>query len=129
MAETVTIDQLTVEITQAIADYTDDVVQAIEVEVEATANAVLEDIKANAPRRTGEYAKGWSRRKSKSSRRVTHTIHNTKRPQLAHLLEHGHAKRSGGRVEGKPHIRPAVDRHLPAMERRIEQIIERGGRL
>jgi len=127
MAETVTIDQLAVEITQAIADYTDDVVQAIEVEVEATANAVLEDIKANAPKRTGEYAKGWSRRKSRSSHQVTHIIRNTKRPQLAHLLEHGHAKHSGGRVEGKPHIRPAVDRHLPAMERRIEQIIERGG--
>lgn len=127
MAETVTIDQLAVEITQAIADYTDDVVQAIEVEVEATANAVLEDIKANAPKRTGEYARGWSRRKSKSSNRVTYIVHNTKRPQLAHLLEHGHAKKGGGRVEGKPHIRPAVDRHLPAMEQRIKQIIERGG--
>lgn len=127
MAETVTIDQLAVKITQAIADYTDDVVQAIEVEVDATSKAIVEDIKANAPRRTGEYARGWSRRKSKSSNRVTHIVHNTKKPQLTHLLEHGHAKRSGGRVEGKPHIRPAVDRHLPAMERRIKQIIERGG--
>jgi len=127
MAKAVTIEQLAAEITQAIADYTDDVVQAIEVEVEATANAVLEDIKANAPKRTGEYAKGWSRRKSKSSHQVTHIIHNTKRPQLAHLLEHGHAKKGGGRVEGRPHIRPAVDRHIPAMEQRIKQIIERGG--
>lgn len=127
MAETVTIDQLAVKITQAIADYTDDVAQAIEVEVDATSKAIVEDIKANAPRRTGEYARGWSRRKSKSSNRVTHIVHNTKKPQLTHLLEHGHAKRSGGRVEGKPHIRPAVDRHLPAMERRIKQIIERGG--
>lgn len=127
MAKAVTIEQLAAEITQAIVDYTDDVVQAIEVEVEATANAVLEDIKANAPKRTGEYAKGWSRRKSKSSHQVTHIIHNTKRPQLAHLLEHGHAKKGGGRVEGRPHIRPAVDRHLPAMEQRIKQIIERGG--
>lgn len=127
MAETVTIDQLAVKITQAIADYTDDVVQAIEVEVETTANAVLEDIKANAPRRTGEYAKGWTRRKGRTPGSISYTIHNRSKPQLTHLLEHGHAKRGGGRVEGRPHIGPAVDRHIPAMERRIEQIIERGG--
>ena len=127
MSKAISIDELAVEITQAIAEYTEDVAVAIEAEVDATSKAVVEDIKANAPRRTGEYARGWSRRKSKSSNRVTHIVYNTKKPQLTHLLEHGHAKRSGGRVEGKPHIRPAVDRHLPAMERRFEQIIERGG--
>lgn len=127
MAETVTIDQLAVEITQAIADYTDDVVQAIEVEVETTAKAVQADIKADSPRRTGEYAKGWTRKKEKQQGAISYTIYNKNKPTLTHLLEYGHAKRGGGRVEGKPHIEPAVDRHIPAMERRIEQIIERGG--
>jgi Mg2+ and Co2+ transporter CorA len=127
MAETVTIDQLAVEITQAIADYTDDVVQAIEVEVETTAKAVQADIKADSPRRTGEYAKGWARKKEKQQGAISYTIYNKNKPTLTHLLEYGHAKRGGGRVEGKPHIEPAVDRHIPAMERRIEQIIERGG--
>ena len=127
MAETVTIDQLAVEITQAIADYTDDVVQAIEVEVETTAKAVQADIKADSPRRTGEYAKGWARKKEKQQGAISYTIYNKNKPTLTHLLEYGHAKRGGGRVEGKPHIEPAVDRHIPAMERRIEEIIKRGG--
>lgn len=127
MAETVTIDQLAVEITQAIAEYTDDVVQAIEVEVETTAKAVQADIKADSPRRTGEYAKGWTRKKEKQQGAISYTIYNKNKPTLTHLLEYGYAKRGGGRVEGKPHIEPAVDRHIPAMERRIEEIIKRGG--
>ena len=127
MAKVVSIDELAVELTQAIAEYTEDVAVAIEAEVDATSKAVVEDIKANAPRKTGEYAKGWTRRKDQRPGSISYTIHNRSKPQLTHLLEHGHAKKGGGRVEGRPHIRPAVDRHIPAMERRIEQIIERGG--
>ena len=127
MSKAISIDELAVGITQAIAEYTEDVAVAIEAEVDATSKAVVEDIKANAPRKTGEYARGWTRRKGKQPGSISYTIHNRSKPQLTHLLEHGHAKKGGGRVEGKPHIRPAVDRHLPAMEQRIKQLIERGG--
>ena len=127
MAKVVKTEELAVEIARAIAEYTDGVASAIEAEVDATSKAIVDDIKANAPRKTGEYAKGWTRRKGTQPGTISYTIYNRKKPQLTHLLEHGHAKRGGGRVEGRPHIGPAVDKHIPAMERRIEQIIERGG--
>jgi len=44
-----------------------------------------------------------------------------------HLLEFGHAKKNGGRVAARPHLRPAYDRHVPEMEKRIKKIIKNGG--
>jgi len=122
-----TIDQLAGEITLAVREYTEDVSAAIEKEVEATAKIVQEDIKAGSPVRTGEYKKGWSRKKKSSGGQVEYTIHNKNKPSIAHLLEFGHAKVGGGRVAAIPHMRPAYDKHVPQMEKRIEKIIKDGG--
>ena len=50
------------------------------------------------------------------------TVHSKDRYQIAHLLEHGHAKRGGGRVAGREHIAPAEERG----NRELVQKIERG---
>ena len=43
--------------------------------------------------------------------------------QLAHLLEHGHAKRGGGRVSGKSHIAPAEQMGIDQLEDAIEKAL------
>jgi len=124
MADVIKVDDLAGEIVLAVKTYTEEVGAAIEEAVKETARALAADLRETSPKKTGEYAKGWTARKEGPGKYV---VYNKKKPQLTHLLEHGHAKRGGGRVEGRPHIGPAVDKHIPAMERRIEQIIERGG--
>lgn len=121
------IDQLADAITDSVREYTADVTVGIAQELDATSKRLVKEIRNDSPRRTGEYAKGWSRKKISSGGSVRYVIYNKKKGSIAHLLEFGHAKRGGGRVSGKPHIRPNYDREAPEMERRIKAIIQNGG--
>jgi len=124
MAEVIKVDDLAGEIVLAVRTYTEEVGEAIEEAVKETAQALATDLRETSPKDTGQYAKGWTTRKEGPGRYV---VYNKKKPQLTHLLEHGHAKAGGGRVKGIPHIKPAKERHIPQLERKIAQILERGG--
>ncbi len=120
----VNVDKLAGEIVLAIQTYTQDVSEAVDEAARETAKAIAADLRETSPKKTGEYAKGWTYRKTGVG---AYRVHNKTKPQLTHLLEHGHAKAGGGRVEGIPHIKPAKDRYVPEFEKKVQQILERGG--
>lgn len=53
-------------------------------------------------------------------------MYSRNRYQLAHLLEHGHAKRGGGRVAARPHIALAEQSGIEQLEQEIERCIRNG---
>jgi hypothetical protein len=116
-------------IMDAMLEYTEEVEEVIPDIVDGTADAMVKEIRASAPKRTGEYAKGWTSRKlgerTRSKEGYAKLICNPKRYSIAHLVEYGHAKRDGGRVSGKPHIRPVCDKLLPEFEKKIEEAVKR----
>jgi len=120
-------DRLVGEIVNAIQNYTDAVGAAIAVEVKETADAVIKDAREHSPVRTGAYKRGWTKKTQRAPGMAKYTVWNKKRYRLTHLLEFGHAKRGGGRVQGHPHLGPAYQRHGATMPDRIKRIIRNGG--
>ncbi len=73
----------------------------------------------------GKYARGWTRKVETGRMTVGATVYGkTGTYQLAHLLEHGHAKRGGGRTAAIVHIKPveewAVDEAYSRIMHRLE---------
>ncbi|MFZ5645813.1 MAG: HK97 gp10 family phage protein [Bacillota bacterium] len=127
MANNIRIDQLAAEIAGAVREYTEDVSQAIEKEVDDTADKVLQEVERLARKRTGKYAKGFKKTKKTLSGGRRYVIWNKKYYRLVHLLEFGHAKIGGGRVQAYPHLRPAHDKYAGEMQENIRRIIRNGG--
>lgn len=124
MASTVNINDMADVIMQGLTEYaelaTDDMKEA----VKHASAAVRKEIKENAPVDTGKYAKSWTARKVRETpQTLTMVVHFKDRYQLAHLLEYGHAKRNGGRVEGKAHIAPAEQNGIRQLQEEIERAL------
>ena len=127
MANGVSIDRMAEEIMKGLAEYADLATEDVKKAVKKAGTAVRKDIEANAPKDTGKYAKSWAVKTTKeTSNSLEVTVHSRNRYQLTHLLEHGHAKRNGGRVAGKSHIAPAEETGIRQLEAEIERCLRNG---
>ena len=118
------IDDMASEIMKGLTEYADLADTEMKKAVRKTATAVKKEISANAPEKTGTYAKSWTAKKTKeNSHSLEMTVHSKNRYRLAHLLEKGHAKRGGGRVPGRPHIAPAEENGVQMLENLIEEAL------
>lgn len=118
------IDDMASEIMKGLTEYADLADTEMKKAVRKTATSVKKEISANAPKKTGTYAKSWTAKKTKeNSHSLEMTVHSKNRYQLAHLLEKGHAKRGGGRVSGRPHIAPAEENGVQILEKMIQEAL------
>lgn len=105
----VKIDDLDKAVREELDSYSQEVGEAVDNAVLRVARHCLASIKANSPESSEAYKKGWAMAKETMRSRLLAVIYNRKRWFLIHLLENGHQKASGGRVNGKPHVGPAAD--------------------
>ena len=101
------IDDMTSKIMKGLTEYADLADAEMKKAVRKTATSVKNEISANAPVKSERYKKSWATKKTKeNSHTLEMTVHGKNRYQIAHMLEHGHAKRGDGRVATIPHIAP-----------------------
>ena len=127
MAKKVKIDDLANAVMKELDDYADVIDTDMRKAVTKAGQTVRKEISANAPKRHGDYAKSWSTKKTRqTSRSLEVTVYSKNRYQLAHLLEHGHAKRNGGRTRAQVHIAPAEENGIRQLEEDIKRSIRNG---
>ncbi|SEA49543.1 hypothetical protein SAMN04515656_1129 [Eubacterium aggregans] len=106
---------------KALSDYTTEIVDGLEDVKKDVATKAVADSKRTSPKSTGDYAKGWRKKKTQWG----WVIYNETDYQLTHLLEKGHAKRGGGRVAAKPHIAKVEEKYIDEFEKRAIQVIQK----
>lgn len=127
MSRTVSIDEMDDAIMEELEKYADLAADDLKAAVKETAASVRKDIQAGAPMDTGKYKKSWSvKNVHEDSESIDLVVHSRNRYQIAHLLEHGHAKRRGGRVAAQPHIASAEQRGNEKLVQTIEQKLKGG---
>ena len=127
MGSRIQIDQLADTVMRELENYAETTTDGVKAAVKKAANTVKKEISATAPVRTGKYAKSWATKTTgENSHALEITVHSRNRYQLAHLLEHGHAKRNGGRVAARPHIAAAEQHGIEELGREIERSIRNG---
>lgn len=77
------------------------------------------ELRNTSPKKTGEYAEGWTTAKKGSAI----VICNQNKPSLTHLIEKGHAKVNGGRTSPQVHIYPVEQSAIKKYEKEVERVI------
>lgn len=116
---------LQAEIGRILDDYADSVTGNIKEVTKRVAQQGVKAVKANARnsfKGTGVYAKSWTSKVEADYMSATGIIYS-KKPGLPHLLEHGHAKRGGGRVQGREHIGNVEQQLIREFEEAIKKAL------
>ena len=125
MSRTTQVGDLAAAVSEALAEYRDAATQDVKKAVKSAGKTIKEEINASAPVRTGKYAASWkSRTTAEDSQGIQVTVHSPTRYQIAHLLEHGHAMRNGGRVRAIPHIAPAEEIGVGQLMKDLEKALK-----
>ena len=113
----INIDKMSIEIMRNLEIYLSNTQEDVKQAVEETAKETVQELRNTSPVRKGgkggQYAKSWACKRDRNTRGKWYNsmIVYNKAPtyRLTHLLEKGHAKRDGGRVDPIPHIQPAEE--------------------
>lgn len=126
MATKVTIDNLDKEIKKIFNEYSGSVMSNLDQITRQTTKKGVQALKSESKstfgtvkKRKKKYASTWTSKFETGRLSRQGIIYNTQ-AGLPHLLEHGHAKVNGGRVQGRAHIQPVEQKLVTEYEREVK---------
>lgn len=132
-------DSFSVQLNAVLDEYSKEVARATTNAMDAVAKESVKTLKATSPKRPGhgEYARGWTIKRTRNGSGIPTVIVHNKVYQLTHLLENGHdivvPRRSGinidyvssgRRTKAIKHIKPVEQWANNELPRRIEEDLE-----
>ena len=108
------------QLAEILNDYEKEVREIAKKDIQKAAKDTAKDLRQTSPKKSGDYARSWSAKQQNGG----WVVYNKEHYRLTHLLENGHAKKNGGRVDGIPHIAPAEKNAERNLIKRIEVAIK-----
>ena len=129
MSRTIGVNDFRAEVNSLLQEYGAEAVEAVSEATIETANEAKDKLKTAGNFKGTKYRGSWDAKKQglKSSAisgsRVFESavVYNKKHYRLTHLLEFGHAKQGGGRVQAFEHIAPVNDWAQEDVVERLER--------
>lgn len=110
-----------IQMKQILDEFDDKVNKVLDKAANETADDAADKLRNTSPRKSGEYAAGWTVKREGDGDVVVHNTHY----QLTHLLENGHVIRNKkgtyGRTSGKKHIKPVETWANKEFQNKIER--------
>ena len=130
MSTKIATEQLSTEISKDLNLYSRYIVAGIKKEAQKSIKLLVAETKKTAPlgRREIHYKYNIASKKIEETYRSVRYAWYVDGPdyRLSHLLENGHAKKNGGRVEGTHFIKKASDPIIEQYVKAVEEVIKRG---
>lgn len=121
------VDDLTRLIVSELEEYTKDIDESMQKEIDDLAKEVKKDLESNSnvPELTGDYKRGFYIKKNAQGMGYKRVTVANKKYQLTHLLEYGHVLVNGGRARAFEHWKSAQE-IADTLPERMEEVIKRG---
>lgn len=111
---------LEINLSKFMSEYKKEFAESVETAMTETAKETVALLKETSPKKTGDYAKGWTMKKNGKDI----VVYNKTRPSLTHLLENGHPLRNGGRARAFKHIEPAEKFAQETFEKKLKEKLD-----
>lgn len=123
MARKTPVDRLSLEVQRILAEYGSDAKGNLSNITAAMAKKGAQTLRQVSKQKFkgDKYRKSWTTDTTGNAHRQVawSNVIYSRMPGLPHLLEHGHAKRGGGRVEGREHIAPVEEALVKELEQEV----------